>query len=99
VCVCTLCLFTLFYTKVFVVSILSFGSYLCVKVYHWRFEVLHLLIENSCTGGEKYQMNVIKLQFLKKNFNPLNLNRCQVLLPILLWVRGDGLLFGSKCEL
>jgi hypothetical protein len=49
--------------------------------YVWRFIIRDLRfftfsLKNICTGGEKYQMNIINLQLFSSNLNPLNLNIC-----------------------
>jgi hypothetical protein len=46
-CVCAhrVCSFCSTLYRIFAIFILSFGCYLCVEVYHWRFEIFHLLTE------------------------------------------------------
>jgi hypothetical protein len=82
---CTLCLFNLFYI---LHNLCNFYFELCV-IYVWRSVIRDLRFftfspKTSCIGGETCQTNIIKLQLFSFNLNPLNLNLCQFLLPILL---------------
>ncbi len=74
-CVCAHCVCSTLY-KIFAIFILNFGCYLCVEVYHWRFEVLHFLIEKLLHGWGKILNEHHKTTIFKKNFNLLNLNLC-----------------------
>lgn len=86
-CLCArrVCSFCSTLYRFFAISIYSFGCYLCVRRFIiGNLKIFTFSLKNSCTSGKKYQTNIIKLELFVSNFNPLNLNLCQVLCPILL---------------